>query len=327
VPKRFTVRSAAIFRAGLELSALHLGLALASAAVRRGAIASLMPLAGLFRWMATLLEWMGTDRGGMTVDAMGSDGRGAPVHARWSLVAESGDGPFVPTLPALATIRALADGRISGPGAFVCAGILPLRAIAAEFGAHRIRVEAGPGALYEGVLGAAFQALPAPIRRMHSPGQRLLARGVARVDGASTSAARVVAAMFGFPPAGERVPVTVAMTAEPGREKWVRDFGGRRFASLLSVSDVPGCLEERFGPFRFRLGLDVGTGGVTGMPIRSWRIGPVPLPRFLAPVSLAREDVDAEGRFRFDVEMRLPLGLGHLVRYRGWLLPDEDAPA
>jgi hypothetical protein len=44
-------------------------------------------------------------------------------------------------------------------------------------------------------------------------------------------------------------------------------------------------------------------------------------------VSLATETVDAAGRFRFDVEMRLPFGLGRLVRYRGWLVPDPDVRA
>ena len=57
------------------------------------------------------------------------------------------------------------------------------------------------------------------------------------------------------------------------------------------------------------------------MEIVGWSMGPVPLPRFLAPMTRAREWVDDEGRFRFDVEIGLAL-IGPIVRYTGWLLPE-----
>jgi len=158
---------------------------------------------------------------------------------------------------------------------------------------------------------------------MHSQGS--VARGVARVDGADGWFGRIVATAFGFPRASEHVPVAVDIRTEPGRERWVRDFGGKRFVSVLSAAAAPGCLEERFGPFSFILGIPVGPAGVLGMPVRAWRLGPLPLPRFLAPVSIATEDVDPDGRFRFDVEIRLPMGLGRLVRYRGWLISDAKS--
>jgi hypothetical protein len=52
--------------------------------------------------------------------------------------------------------------------------------------------------------------------------------------------------------------------------------------------------------------------------VEGWRLGPVPLPRLLAPLTRTHEEVDGEGRFVFDVEISLPL-VGRLVRYRGWL--------
>ncbi len=138
VPTRFQVRRSAIFRAGLELSILHLGLLVASLPVRLGFLRSLAPVARLFRSIAALLTPFGTDRGGMTVEATGLDRSGHPVRACWSLVAEGGDGPFVPTLPALAAIRALADGRLCRPGASACVGLLTLAEIEAEFLSYRI---------------------------------------------------------------------------------------------------------------------------------------------------------------------------------------------
>lgn len=53
------------------------------------------------------------------------------------------------------------------------------------------------------------------------------------------------------------------------------------------------------------------------------RLGPLPLPRALLPESRATEGAE-DGRFRFDVELRAPLGLGPIVRYRGWLAPVSE---
>ncbi|HZK89354.1 MAG TPA: saccharopine dehydrogenase NADP-binding domain-containing protein [Stellaceae bacterium] len=138
VPARFAPRRAAIFRAGLELTVMHHGLYLAGLLVRLGLLPSLAPLARPMRWFAERLKSLGSDRGGMVVEAAGIDAAGSPVRAAWSLVAEAGDGPVVPTLPALAAIRALADGRLSQPGARPCVGVLDLDRISREFAPYRI---------------------------------------------------------------------------------------------------------------------------------------------------------------------------------------------
>ena len=141
VPARFAPRDTAIFRAGLELPVMHLGLYGASLLVQAGLLGSLLPFAGLFRWAAERLNIFGSDRGGMMVAATGNDSEGKPVSAVWSLVAKHGDGPVIPTLPALAAIRALADGRIMEPGARPCVGVLDLDTIEREFLPYRITTE------------------------------------------------------------------------------------------------------------------------------------------------------------------------------------------
>jgi hypothetical protein len=141
VPARFAPREAAIFRAGLELSVMHLGLYAASLLVQAGLLGSLSPYAGMFRWIAERLKVFGSDRGGMMVAAAGNDAEGEPISAVWSLVAESGDGPVIPTLPALAAIRALADGRIAEAGARPCVGVLDLDTIEREFAPYRVTTE------------------------------------------------------------------------------------------------------------------------------------------------------------------------------------------
>ena len=60
------------------------------------------------------------------------------------------------------------------------------------------------------------------------------------------------------------------------------------------------------------------------MSISGWRMGWLPLPAFLAPRSVAREGIAANGAFTFDVPIAAPL-LGRLTRYKGELqLQDKD---
>jgi hypothetical protein len=137
VPSRHKVTKSAIFRGGLELSFLHLGLVAASVPVRLRLLPSLAPMAPLFKRAADMVAKLGTDQGGMIVEAAGIDGEGNRARAVWTLVATHGDGRFVPGLPALAAIKAIGRGELR-PGATACVGLVPLRAIEEEFRAHRI---------------------------------------------------------------------------------------------------------------------------------------------------------------------------------------------
>jgi saccharopine dehydrogenase-like protein len=141
VPARFAPRESAIFRAGLELSAMHFGLYVAGLLVRMRLLRSLTPFARLFRWIAERLKGFGSDRGGMVVEATGIDATGNPVRAVWSLTAEAGDGPVIPTLPALTAIRRLADGRLAQAGARPCVGVLDLDEIEREFARFHITTQ------------------------------------------------------------------------------------------------------------------------------------------------------------------------------------------
>lgn len=155
LPGRFPEVATATFRAGLELRLLHDGLRLAALPVRAGLLPSLAPLAVPFRAVAARFERFGTDRGGMLVEAEGVDAAGAPARAAWSLVAEGGDGPYVPTLPALALVRRIAADGGPPPGARACVGLLTLSQIEAEARRHRIACRMhGPGRRGEPTGGA-----------------------------------------------------------------------------------------------------------------------------------------------------------------------------
>lgn len=318
---RYRPRDAALFRAGLELGILHDGLALAAWLPRLGLLVSLAPLTAVSRCLAAALDGFGSDRGGMLVEAFGRDRDDRPTVAAWSLVAEAGDGPGVPTLPALALIRRLLDApETLEPGARSAVGVLDLEAIEAEFVRLRIRTTIEtmhPRAPFETALAERFDELPEPVKAAHRGGPVTRLAGTATVEGAATPAGRLVARLFGFPPAGTGVPVRVVKRLRAdGTEVWERDFAGRRFSSHLAPLG-PGRVEERFGPLTFELALGVADGRLT-IRVTGWRIGPLRLPRRLAPASDASEGVDPVGRFRFDVPVTLPL-LGRLVRYRGQL--------
>ncbi|CAA9240407.1 MAG: hypothetical protein AVDCRST_MAG08-1594 [uncultured Acetobacteraceae bacterium] len=325
LPERFAVRWSAVLRVGLELPAMHLGLLLASLPVRLGWVRSLAPATPPLRFGVKLLSRLGGDTGGMEVLAEGVDAEGAPVRARWVLVAAGGDGPAVPTLPDLAVLRALAAGAGPQPGAGPCVGHLDLAAIEAEFRPYRIttRVHVERGGrepLVAASLGSIFESLPAAVRRVHALRGTLRLVGEAAVEGAETAPGRWIARVFGFPPAADAVPVAVEIAATPGGEDWTRSFGERRFRSRMRPHERPGSICECFGPFTFDLALSAGPDALR-MRVEGWRLGRLPLPRRLAPRNEARETVDAAGRFRFEVPIRLPL-LGRLVRYSGWLVPE-----
>ena len=134
---------------------------------------------------------------------------------------------------------------------------------------------------------------------------------------------RFLGGLFGFPPEADEIDVEVVKTATPQGERWNRRFGSSRFRSFLAAT--PGGMTERFGPFTFLLGLTV-EGAALHYPVKSARVGPLPLPRWLLPVSIARE-YEQSGRFCFDVKLHAPVTGDLLVHYQGQLSPVPRAEA
>lgn len=334
VPERFRPRSAALFRAGLELPVLHLGLWLASFAVRLGLLRSLVPFARPLRWIAERLGAFGTDRGGMLVEVAGIDANGAPVAAEWSLVAEAGDGPFVPTLPALALLRKIAAGNLPSPGARPCVGgdILDLAAIEREFARHRIVTEiqvrhpVPPPSPFQHLLAADLAKVPSPVRRFHTLPHDLHTAGAAEVTAASNPLARLLCIFAGLPKPGRDVPVTVGFhpDGKGGGETWHRRFAGRRYSSAMRAGSGrhAGLLAEDFPPFVYFHRLTPSAAGVEWRLV-AWHLLGIPLPRWTLPDIRCFEGADSEGRYTFDIDVVFPL-VGPVIHYRGWLIPCDD---
>ena len=316
-PARFTPRERALFLAGLEPWPAHVGAWLLAGLVR-GLRFDPVPLAGLLVRLSGWASVIGSDRGAMRVEAFGVDAEGRAARAVWRLFAEPGEGPVTPSLPALAAIRAIAAGRVAA-GARACVGVLALEDIVAEMAPHGLATGTVTerGAIFARAIGPAFDGLPSAIRALHETPGRSLWRGEAMTEGAAGPLAALVARIVGFPVARAACPAEVAIHADGDRSVWRRRIGGHAFASVLSTPRAGGRVRERFGPVGIDLRL-TPEGDRLVYRVEGWRLGPIPLPRALGPSTRAHEEVDAEGRFVFDVDISLPL-VGRLVRYRGWL--------
>ncbi|MCW5745247.1 MAG: DUF4166 domain-containing protein [Alphaproteobacteria bacterium] len=321
-PDRYAVRQRVAFHAGLEVALLHLGLWLLSWPVRWGWIASWAPGAGALRAAADVVYRLGSDRGGMLVDVAGRDAGDRAVTRRWRLLAEAGDGPWIPALASVALVRKLARGAIAVRGAMPCVGLLSDAEILAEAEGLAIRwADDAVRPLYVHNLGAAYDTLPSPVAQLHDVAGGARWQGRADIEGASGPWAWMVAHLFGFPTAAADVAATVEFEVRDGVETWRRRFGAHRFASRQYAGHgaARGLIVERFGAVAFAMQAEATPAGIALRLRRGWLFG-VPLPRWLWPRIAATERVDEVGRFRFDVAIALP-GIGRLVRYRGWLEP------
>ncbi|MEP9361022.1 DUF4166 domain-containing protein [Sphingomonas sp. KR3-1] len=300
---------AVTFRAGTEFGFQMLALWALSWLVRWGWIASLRPATRWLHALQQLTGRAGSDRSAMSVTLTGSG-----VERRWTLIAERGDGPEIPTLAAQLLTEDILAGKVA-PGARDASGLLALDRFASLFAALAIRCETSERRivpLYARAMGARFDALPALVREMHDFTGDAGAAGegsVRRGEGLAWLLGRVM----GFPPAGT-YPLHVAFAAQDGKECWTRDFGGHAFSSELSPAGQG--VAERFGPLRFSFDLPSDGAGLA-MVLRRWTAFGVPMPRWLGPRIAAREWQE-DGRFRFEVGVALPL-LGAVVHYAGWL--------
>jgi len=314
--------------AGLELSLLHLGLWLLSWPVRWGWIGSLRPWSETLLRLARWFEHCGSDRGGMRVLVSGSGSDGATLRRQWSLFAEAGEGPFVPVLAAASLVRRFARGEIIAPGARPCLGEVSLVQFQTAMAGLPIATGWSDDAqdhrpsLYRRVLGSRYDVMSEPLRVLHDMNNGEAA-GRAEIDGAATLVGRVVAKLFGFPSSGSDVATVVRFTTRDGRETWQRDFAGHRFKSIqyMGSGRWAGLLVERFGAVVFAMEVPVSATGLDLQIVGGSVLG-IRLPKILFPIIAAGERIDAQGRFRFEVEIGLRL-IGRLVRYRGWLEPSD----
>ncbi len=126
------------FSAGLELAPLHLGLWVMSWLVRLGVPIDLPKLSGPLLRISNWLNHFGTADGGMHILLEGYDIAGQPHHLDWFIIAKNGDGPQIPTIPAIVLAKKIAKGEFPAVGAMPCVGLVSLSEYLEELSAFEV---------------------------------------------------------------------------------------------------------------------------------------------------------------------------------------------
>lgn len=126
-PIRYAGVRDVVFRAGLEISFLHLGTWVLSWLTRLGLVSNWSAHAPTLKRMSEWFECLGSTHGGMHVELHGLDHAGKPLRRCWYLLAGSGDGPQIPCTPAVVITKKLARGEIKITGAGPCMDFFTLQ--------------------------------------------------------------------------------------------------------------------------------------------------------------------------------------------------------
>lgn len=318
LPTFFAARSV-VFYAGLEVGLMHHGLMAWSWLRGRFGIGQPRWLARVVRFLAGLLGWAGTDVGGMSV-AVVVRGETGWERRRWRMIARRGEGPYIPGIAARTALRLILD---IPPGARPALATFQLDKVLASMDDLAVTTEIDRSPIvpiFEQVLGDNFADLPTKVRDSHETVGPRLWQGIASVRRGQGIAARLMAATFGFPPAGVDIPVSVLKLPQDGVETWERRFGDKVYRSILRAT--PDGMTEAFGPFNFALGLHVAADALHFPVRKGWFLG-IPIPTLFLPKSVSREYAK-DGLFHFDVALFAPLTRHLVVHYRGHLERDAE---
>jgi saccharopine dehydrogenase-like NADP-dependent oxidoreductase len=316
IPKNTIGEPATMFRAGPEFAFQVRAIWVLSWLVVWGWLKSLSPLAKCLRFLQVPTSGLGSDRSGMLVEVKGFSGDAALIR-RWTLIAEDGDGPEIPTFAAVIVAQMVVSKAVRA-GAYDAGSLLALDQFQPFFDSlaiHCETTERGYLPLYHRVMGEHFNTLPTLVAGMHTIIGNGGAIGDAKVTRGRSLLAQLVCQIMGFPPDGQ-TSLHVNFDEHNGKEKWTRTFGDVAFSSVLRERN--GQLCERFGPLSFVFDLGVHDQALH-MLMRGWSAFGIPMPSWLGPSTQAREWQDGDD-FRLDVSIDLPL-IGRVVRYEGRLKP------
>lgn len=125
-PARYPSVENVQFQAGLEVTTLHHGMSLMSKLAQYKIVKNWAPLTKLIVKASELFLPFGTDRGGMqvTLHGIGLDGKNLEIN--WTLYANDGVGPYIPTISTIILARKLIDNSMTSTGALACQGMYTL---------------------------------------------------------------------------------------------------------------------------------------------------------------------------------------------------------
>ena len=178
------------------------------------------------------------------------------------------------------------------------------------FGAVAAPERVPENALIECMDGA-FVKLPDLVQQAHRGTIRL--SGTAQVE-RGRGLGGLLAMIMGLPKSNPKAELVVTAWHFPDQIVWTRSFDGRVFESTFKKDDD--FLVEQMGPLSLYLQPKCESGRLVYRLIAT-QIGPIALPRFLAP-SMTAWETEKDGKYQFEVAVSLPLA-GRLVRYSGAL--------
>jgi len=308
-----------MFRAGTELPIFNRGSGWLARLVSSGVLRSLAPLTGLAGQAFTLLRRFGSKRSGMIVDLRGRRA-GRVVAKRWSVIAEEGDGLWIPAMAAVLLAEKLDRGEVP-PGARAGFGVLTLEDFRTVFAGLAITDGVTekwvPPSPFRQWLGAAVDRLPPAIRAMHDDPLEHSASGTVTVTRGTHPIAMLMCKLLGFPESAADRPLVVEFEPYDGEEIWRRRFETSTFQTRLKPwPRREGHMRECAGPLAYGFELATGPEGLA-MVFRGWWLWGIPLPRMLGPRVEARQWQEGDD-YCFLVDVA-GIGIGRVVAYRGRL--------
>ncbi len=125
-PDRYPELKNIRFFAGLEVPFIHLGLWFISWLVRLRIVGKLEKHAQLLLRISNLFDFIGSNNSAFHMQLTGKDQKGNEKNIIFDLIASSGDGPYIPCMPAIIMAQKLVNDEIIEWGASPCMGFITL---------------------------------------------------------------------------------------------------------------------------------------------------------------------------------------------------------
>lgn len=330
-PEHYDVQTVR-FYGSQELWIIHISLRLLAWLQKHGLVKNLQTRAKFFQWWGTVLGKFASERGGMYMHFTGLDQDKSPQSLQWNLIADAGDGPFIPILAAEILIRRWLNNSPTA-GARSAISEISLTEFETAFKTLAIKSEFAsltPAPyLFAQVLGDNFKTLPPAVQEGHKVLNTKTMHGRVDITRGSNPLTNIVANIIGFAKTQTDAPISITMDVRKGKEIWTRTIDGKPFRSTLSLHQRqngprPNEIYEQFGPIKFKMLFRIEADKLH-YDIVSASVYGILYPKSLLPKSVTHERQEAyqeahqeNGKFIFDVDISFPL-LGRLIAYKGWL--------
>ncbi len=138
LPRFYKIKSLN-FSAGMESKLLHVCIWLCSWLVRLGVPLNLAQNAAFWHKLSRKFDLLGSHDGGMHLVATGVRHNNEKTTYEWHLIAKDGDGPYVPTVPAvIIALRLVTETTTIPKGVIPCVGLISLSDYMSALSNHNI---------------------------------------------------------------------------------------------------------------------------------------------------------------------------------------------